>query len=834
MAYENFSYDIKERLPEWWKHDGFLEPINRYSQQLIRDIVGGLLGNFGVVQPFQVWKTLPTEYSWTHTYQSHDPRLQYVEGGTSPLILNQNQPIRAFFPNSKRNCHAVIQLQLQGDQQGLDKPLKKIVIKNANQRITINNIRTTSDIKIFTEDNSILIDGYQQDDLVTGRFDKIYPQAQNTNYDELDVYDENKITFLEIESDTTVNFALKVKMIHPVYVTEQNIRIHTVSAFPIEWVKLYGFYCHDFNNKQEWRFLWEKQYKKSDRVVYDRITKQFDCETFYIQVKLHGIGLPFVYGFPQNEFASNPAFQPNGNLDKWGRIYGLPRRFYKTNISEEEERYTYPPFYNYDIEQDYWYEERLVNEYRHNTEAINTALIKDSDLNNIAILQCIDPSINDIYVYTETIKADIDNSRQTNEIYPTSLEEDGEGITWQTPHEIANTKTTAAEVELKPLSSDIFNEKENQTKILTIHFDDIPELPKNINITGIELQLNGLTDIHSDSLILDNRSQMLLPTYYKKNNDEVFSVIDNIQINNDIQYWEKGKGVYKIGGKNDLFNLSEIKRDQIKDGLTFNIGFTNLNTFLKATIVLYAIKLIIYYQVIEDIYDIDVEFDSKEIVLSDNNKQQIAMKINLENTSEIPIVNKNVYIATPNEVNITNNRFPQFDLDVNEKFTIGNLPSDQIIITPKEYDILSLVENSEINKNIDLHETDIIEFYYKTNGSATFEVTLSNDYFNYTETLTCNNNSWTKYQYRLQRTEEKTLDEILEQWNYNINISITVNEVQINDGDAGQLFIKDIAEWEIDNLSFATQEVKTGFYDIIVFCDDKVIKNEIVIREGGN
>ena len=66
------SYDIKERLPEWWKHDAFLEPINRYSQELIRDIIGGLLENLGVFQPVQVWKQLPTEYSWVHYYtQKH-------------------------------------------------------------------------------------------------------------------------------------------------------------------------------------------------------------------------------------------------------------------------------------------------------------------------------------------------------------------------------------------------------------------------------------------------------------------------------------------------------------------------------------------------------------------------------------------------------------------------------------------------------------------------------------------------------------------------------------------------------------------------------------------
>lgn len=712
MAYDNLSYEILDRMPEWWKHDPFLEPVNRYTQEVIRDLVGGLLGSFGVVQPIQVWKTLPTEYSWTRTYSPNDSMLRSPSGGQASLFLNPNSPIRAYFPNSKRNCHGVIQLQLQGDHRGLEKPLGKIKITNANQEIIINNIKTTTDIKIFTEDELILIDDEQRDDLVTGSFNKIYSQALNTNYDEVDIYDENKETYIEIESDKGVNFALKTKMIHPVYFTEQNIRVHTVSAFPIEWIKLYGFYCNEFSNKQEWRFLWEKNYREVDRVVYDMITKQFDCETFYVQVKLYGIGLPLVYGFPQEEFTSNPAFQTNKNLDRWGRVYGLPRRYYKTRISEEEERYTLPPFYNYDIEQDYWYEERLVNEYRHNDEAINSALIKDSDLNNIAILQCIDPRIQDIYVYTETIKAKVENEEETDPVYPSMLDEEGEGVTWQTPHEIANTATTASEVTLLPKTDITFNTKENQTKTLEVIFEkgQIPELPKNIKITGIELQLNGLTDIHSSSLILDDRSQMLLPTYYTKKSGEIFEKIDHVKINTNIESWEKGKGTYIIGGKNNLFNVPEIKREQLLNGLTFHLGFTNENTFLKATIVLYAIKLIIHYENLKDSYEIKTVLDKNEIVLSDDKPNEIKMKIIMENTGKVPVVNKNIYIATSEGINITNKRFPTIDLQVGEKFVIGDQIEDEIIITPSEenrtglYDVVVFCNDKVIRNEITIRE----------------------------------------------------------------------------------------------------------------------------------
>lgn len=713
MAYDNLSYEILDRMPEWFKHSPFLEPINRYTQELIRDIIGGLLGSFGVVQPVQVWKTLPTEYSWTHTYVSQDNMLRHPTGELSSLILQPESPVRAYFPNSKRNCHAVIQIQLQGEgETGAGRKLEKLSIRNVNQEITINNISTTTDIKIFTEDGTILIDGVQRDDLVKGFFSKIYPQAINTNYDEVDIYNENKETYIELESSENVNFAMKVKLIHPVYFTEQNIRIHTVSAFPIEWVKLYGFYCNDFSNKQEWRFLWEKQYREIDRVVYDMITKQFDCETFYVQVKLYGIGLPLTYGFPQEELASNPAFQTNKNLDKWGKIYGLPRRYYKTKISEDEERYTLPPFYNYDIEQDYWYEERLVNEYRHNDEAINSALIKDSDLNNIAILQCIDPRIQDIYVYTETVKGKINNNKRTEDIYPSELNEEGEGVTWQTPHEIANTYTTASEVTLQPKNAQTINSKENQTKILQITFgeQDMPELPKNIKIKGIELQLNGLTNIHSSSLVLDDRSQMLLPTFYTKNNGETFSKIDHININIEKQPWEKGKKIYTIGGENILFNVQEIKREQLLNGLTFHLGFTNENDFLKATIVLYNIKLIIHYEKLKESYEVKTVLNTNEIVLSDNNPNEIRMKIEMKNTGKVPVVNKNIHIITGKGIEITNNKFPPIDLSIDENFTIGNEESDKIIITPSNevktglYDIVVFCDDKVIKNEITIKE----------------------------------------------------------------------------------------------------------------------------------
>ena len=72
--WDTINDDIRKRLPEYWKSDLFLEPVNRYTQDLSVQFLAELLSSFGVVRPIQVWKTLPEEYHWEHTYsQSADP-----------------------------------------------------------------------------------------------------------------------------------------------------------------------------------------------------------------------------------------------------------------------------------------------------------------------------------------------------------------------------------------------------------------------------------------------------------------------------------------------------------------------------------------------------------------------------------------------------------------------------------------------------------------------------------------------------------------------------------------------------------------------------------------
>ena len=48
MAYDVQNYDIKSKLMEWWRNDGLLEPINRYSQELIKELNAKQEDNIGL------------------------------------------------------------------------------------------------------------------------------------------------------------------------------------------------------------------------------------------------------------------------------------------------------------------------------------------------------------------------------------------------------------------------------------------------------------------------------------------------------------------------------------------------------------------------------------------------------------------------------------------------------------------------------------------------------------------------------------------------------------------------------------------------------------------
>lgn len=530
-------------------------------------------------------------------------------------------------------------------------------------------------------------------------------------YKDIDISDPNEKTELILSSSRTVSFDLQVKLKKPTYTTEQNIKIATVSAFPLEWVRLYGYYCHPFNKQEGYRFLWEKEYTEESRTTYDRISKQFDCERFYIQVKFFGIGTPLVKGFPQKEFDSQRAFQPNPNLDKWGKIFGLPRRIYRNDITEDEEPYTFPKYYKYPIEQDYWYEKRMINEYTMQDEAVNSLCLQDSDLNNIIALDCIYPYADDIWVYAETINPKSNLSHEGVIETPCAITEDTKslGVSWgEEQLSIAN----PLEIKLSPLNLE--TQKENKflfkSKKLNLSFclDPIEsEIPKDIKIKGIELKIKSHVDTQTPGIHLSSESTFSLP-YIKYKNNDILTTIEKININQPADILLKEKGYYIIGGENSLFGEKEITRDQLFYGnngkLDFELVFVNNNSFVESTLFLKDIQLCLHYEIIQQNYDFDIEFDKKTINLSKLDSS-VNLTIKLENLSPTKISNKEVFVIIPPELYLPNeyNSF-KFNLDVNEPPINIEVP-----IAPKEingniktgfYDILVICEDKVIKDEI--------------------------------------------------------------------------------------------------------------------------------------
>ena len=780
MAFENFSYDIISRMPEWYKEDKLAMSVNEYTQGLIVTMLQALLTNIGVVQPLNCWKTIPEEYTWYHHYKATDDYLideQVNRNLTEDAVttLFESNKIYAMLPNTKRNCHAKIQLKLLGtevirtEEGTVDtrnnnlisgkEIIEKIEIENAGQKLTLKNIPSISTIEILTESNEIFVDGVRRPDLVEGRIHKIKPVIKNLFYykeyidekgdftqineheykdtkgniyrkhstkdvyykkleeggfEEIDLEDENKETKISLNSSKTVNFDLQVYLYKPTYTTQQNIRISTVSAFPLEWVRLYGYFCHPFNNKSGYKFLWEKKYSEESRTVYDRITKQYDCERFFIQVKFQGIGVPLSKGFPQEQMATNPAFQPNPNLDKWGKIYGLERRAYKKDITEDEEPYTFPEYYTYPIEQDYWYEERMVNEYQFNDEAVNALFIRDNALNNIGELECIYPFTHDIWLYTETVnpKSPIEYTIGNIPLHCIQQDENTVGMSWENPQLLLSKKPI--HIQLNPSNDDTLklNNNSNKTKSLKCRFDLTPyydEVPKNIKIKGIELKFKTNNYIQSNTIQMSVDSTISIP-YSIPNFDGTYSFkINKIPIFGQEGIWLKEKGYYTIGGKDTTFTegtlTRNITREELFEGnsgkVEFDLVFINKNNFLQSDLYIEDMFLNIYYEIISPNYEIKVRFDKEEILKT----EKLNMNIDVKNLGDIEIKNKEIIIIIPPELSLDNqyNTF-KFSLDLKEEFTIPNIK-----ISPRTfpdgirtgwYDILVICEDKVISKEI--------------------------------------------------------------------------------------------------------------------------------------
>lgn len=138
------------------------------------------------------------------------------------------------------------------------------------------------------------------------------------------------------------------------------VRGTSIRHYPLKKLQIY-----DKNNK----IIYTKEYRKEKRYICKEETISADSlnikagEPLILEGEWHFISETKRIGFPVSYSNKDPIFRPNKALDYIGEFFKIPRQNYKKTFKIEEYSETEPLGYIYDTEQDWDYENRLINEY---------------------------------------------------------------------------------------------------------------------------------------------------------------------------------------------------------------------------------------------------------------------------------------------------------------------------------------------------------------------------------------------------------------------------------------------------------------------------------------
>ena len=382
---------------------------------------------------------------------------------------------------------------------------------------------------------------------------------------------------------SNINMDVDVVFDNAVFINEQNIEVHGLELIPIKSVNLYAYYDFPYNSAfNGWRKVYEKEYDPNTIVLYDMITTHFYTKQFYVEVFFENLDYPYVVGFPCEKNADEDSiYHINDNLDKWGEYFGLKRREYKTNIPEEDYPFTFPQFYPFDIEQDYWYYQRLINEYAWNDLAINQVDLLDINDNPIVRLHSIDPFIQDFVVYANSTypkeKENIDyNIFIPNYANQDTIESEYKRMPYFDTQNLLRYDKNKAYVTLLNKTDTNITTQRYLSKPLRLFFD-LKDLPSNIDIddifilveaeatdNGIDKYSNAETGIIIPGIDENKVYKMIQSENYELEEKEIeYNLSDTIEnIKNEIHQYDE-----------NIIHQAIIKPFKAKEGTYLKIPF---------------------------------------------------------------------------------------------------------------------------------------------------------------------------------------------------------------------------------------------------------------------
>ena len=490
-------------FPHWWsENDALLKAIGDEVERIKALSIFSLL-NAGLKPPVMTWKE-------SVVHKQYHVRSNLTE-------LNSFITIQA--PLYK--TWGQITLINNGEEIGNLK-----IMVNEDDGLFINQSINKDDKIIFDlKTQKTTINGKTINTSNIGEGIPYFKTVQNREeYDE-DTPLHNEVIRIQFASQiqTKCDIDVDISLDDVVFTDEQNIEITGLELVPIERVDVYAKYDFPYNQDYNgWHKVYQKKYDKNTNVLYDMITIQVYTKEWYVEVYFKGLEYPYKVGFPCYRDAENDSmYHVNNRLDSWGDLLGLTRRNYKTNIAEQDYPTTYPTYYPYDIEQDYWYYKRLTHEYSWNHLAINDVDLKDTEGNNLVRLHSINPFVEDFVVHAKTIYPKDKVFQNYNEYIPLIVsEQDSKRKNQQSKYynirHLLTHDDNEANVTLKNKSGNNLRDLTYQSKELWTYFN-LSDLPEDINIDNIEILVEGSSTDNKTDKYSNADTGMIIPHLYEDN-----------------------------------------------------------------------------------------------------------------------------------------------------------------------------------------------------------------------------------------------------------------------------------------------------------------------------
>lgn len=521
-------------FPYWYMQDDFINAIGNEIELIKSEALFRLL-NIGSKPPVLLWQNslIHKEYKTEQTIKNL-PDTIYIRAPIYKTwgqisFINRGDVIPQLTISFNETNNIIINEDIDtNDEVLLDITHQKFYINNEQ----INPYKNGEGLSYF----------------ITRRNNKTYQDGTPLHNEILGITFSSTNDIDNIELDATVVLE------NVVFENEQNIEITGLELIPIKEVILYAEYDFPYNKAYNGiKKVYVKKYDKGTNVVYDMITTHFYTKKFYVEVWFKGLDYPYTVGFPAYKDAElSSMYHINEKLNDTGEILGLPRREYKTNIPEEDYPFTFPEYYPFDIEQDYWYYKRLSDEYAWNDSAIDRVDVKDTEDNTVMRLHSINPFIEDFVVYTNsTYPQDIEGVNY-NEYLPSFIYQEVEDnrnvqTAFKDVHHLLRKDDNFAYTTLYNKSDNFITYEGYKSKEMGLYFE-LSNLPENVNINGLEIVIDTESTDNSIEKYNDDRTRLQIAD----------SKVLPVPIETSGHYELRRKDII-YGGKKELFGLERVQ-----------------------------------------------------------------------------------------------------------------------------------------------------------------------------------------------------------------------------------------------------------------------------------